>query len=737
MNALNEVEPLAEENIGPVAKLYHKRCNYLKFGSVRGISEYLKRHIESRNHLHGYVIKKDGKVVGASYMVKAGANEGILLFTVTDEDFTGPERMIAFENMTLMTDGRNNRTQFECSFGGGCGCGGTGSLVTRITYDGGEFETFKYDANGSLTLKTDCNNTSLPPEDQKYITYAYDALNRMTQKTYDASTVTFAYDKVSSMLSAEDSDSSMTFEYDNLYRMTSTTQQIDSNPSKTVEYAYGPVGNRTSMTGPDGIANSYTYTLVNQIASITDVYNYATNYYYDDGGRLTLRTYGNGTKAEYSYDDANRLTLLANKKSDDTVLSSFTYEHDKTGNRTKRTTQDATLQYTYDNIYEVTEVYRLSPDPSTLEIFSYDSVGNRTSDSDYSNYSYNSNNQLTSYDSVTFDYDKNGNLTKKTQNESDITTYTFDYENRLTRIDYPDETYSGYKYDVLGRRIEKRDRTSSISRYLYDGQNFIMEYDGNNDLVASYVQGLGIDEPIGVYRAGEGYWYHSDALGSTYQITDASQAVARHYDYSVFGRIVSESGTLANPLTYTARELDSESDLYYYRARYMIPTLGRFVSADPVGMPNGTNRYFYAMNSPTNWDDPSGKIVVVCSLYWYTPYCPLLGHSIICVGTPPGSMQCFGFGTKTGNVFGGEGEIFQEGTPHTPECKCDPVTRKCECEKIQNVVCSLLCGVNEGCVTREIERQRREDDIPHYVLPLYTCHSWVNELTNGCSRQSD
>ncbi len=210
------------------------------------------------------------------------------------------------------------------------------------------------------------------------------------------------------------------------------------------------------------------------------------------------------------------------------MLSSLTYEVDKTGNRTKRTRDsglgsEKQLKYTYDHIY----VYRLSPDPSTLETFTYDSVSNRTTDSDYSNYSYNSNNQLTSYDSITFNYDKNGNLTKKTQNGSDITTYTFDYENKITRIDYPDETYSAYKYDALGRRIEKRDRSGNINCYYYDGQNFVAEHDGSNNLVANYVQGLGIDNPISMFRDGQTYWYHSDALGSIYQMTDSDQAVAQ------------------------------------------------------------------------------------------------------------------------------------------------------------------------------------------------------------------
>jgi RHS repeat-associated protein len=417
------------------------------------------------------------------------------------------------------------------------------------------------------------------------------------------------------MTSATDSDSSVGFDYDNLYRMTGTTQQLESNPSKTIEYKYDLVGNRTSMTGPDDIANTYTYTLINQVASITDVYNNATNYYYDGGGRLTLRAYGNGTKAEFSYNNANRLTLLANKKSDNTVLSSFSYEVDKTGNRTKRTTAGSAmtaqaLKYTYDNIYEINEVYRLSPEPAaTLETFSYDGVGNRTTDADYSNYSYNTNNQLTSYDSMTLEYDKNGNLTKKMQNGTDITTYTFDYENKITRIDYPDETYSAYKYDALGRRIEKRDRSGNVRRYVYDGQNLIAAYDGSNGLISTATFGPGIDRPISLSIDGEVYHYHSDALGSIYQMTDSSQTVVRSYDYSAFGKIISETGTIVNTFTYTGREFDTDSGLYYYRARYYDADVGTFLSRD---LYEKTNRYNYANNNPLAFGDPLGLDPVPC-----------------------------------------------------------------------------------------------------------------------------
>jgi RHS repeat-associated protein len=347
-----------------------------------------------------------------------------------------------------------------------------------------------------------------------------------------------------------------------------------------------------------------------------------------------LRTYANGTKAEFSYDEANRLTLLANKKSNNSIISTFEYEYDDAGIRTKRTTPSQALQYTYDNIYEVTEVYQLQPTAATLETFSYDSVGNRTADADYSNYTYNSNNQLTSFDSIALEYDKNGNLTKKTENGTDFTTYSFDYENRLIRIDYPDQTYSEYKYDPSGRRIENRLRDGNIRRYYYDGDDLLAAYDGSNNLLAAAVYGPGIDQAVSVFRDGNNYYYHSDALGNIYQMTNALQNVVKEYDYSAFGKIISESGTLPfdNPITYTGREYD-DSGLYYYRARYYDAEVGRFLSRDPIA---SHNLYRYGSNNPLNMKDALGLCECSAACNKGLAVCLAVGHSacmVICAIT--------------------------------------------------------------------------------------------------------
>ena len=61
--------------------------------------------------------------------------------------------------------------------------------------------------------------------------------------------------------------------------------------------------------------------------------------------------------------------------------------------------------------------------------------------------------------------------------------------------------------------------------------------------------------------------------------------------------------------------MDAETGLYYYRARYYDPAIGRFISADPIGFAGGdANLYRYVGNSPVNWTDPSGNIAAAAAL---------------------------------------------------------------------------------------------------------------------------
>ena len=106
-------------------------------------------------------------------------------------------------------------------------------------------------------------------------------------------------------------------------------------------------------------------------------------------------------------------------------------------------------------------------------------------------------------------------------------------------------------------------------------------------------------------------YYHADGLGSITSLSTSAGAIANTYTYDSFGKLTASTGSLVNPLRYTARESDSETGLYYYRARYYDPTAGRFTREDPLGFYGGdVNLYRYVWNSPLNFSDPIGELGV-------------------------------------------------------------------------------------------------------------------------------
>jgi RHS repeat-associated protein len=167
-----------------------------------------------------------------------------------------------------------------------------------------------------------------------------------------------------------------------------------------------------------------------------------------------------------------------------------------------------------------------------------------------------------------------------------------------------------FKYDPFGRRIEKT-TSSATSIYAYDWDNLIEETNSSGAAVARYAQTQNIDEPLAMLRSAATSYYDADGLGSVTSLSSAAGSIANAYSYDSFGKLTASTGSLVNPFQYTGRESDSETGLYYYRARYLDSSTGRFLSEDPVKFYAGVNFYTYALNSPTYWIDPSGFNVTV------------------------------------------------------------------------------------------------------------------------------
>ena len=211
------------------------------------------------------------------------------------------------------------------------------------------------------------------------------------------------------------------------------------------------------------------------------------------------------------------------------------------------------------------------------------------------------------YDDASMDlsYDNNGNTLTKTDSTG-TTSYTWDFENRLTSVTLPGSGGTvTFKYDPFGRRIYKSS-SSGTSVYAYDSHNLIEETNASGAVGARYSQGLSIDEPLAMLRSSTTSYYQADAIGSVTSLSNGAGTVAQNYTYDSFGNIIATTGSLVNSFRYTGREWDTETSLYYYRARYYDPQAGRFIAEDPIRFKGGANFYRYAGNDPVAANDPLG-----------------------------------------------------------------------------------------------------------------------------------
>lgn len=198
-------------------------------------------------------------------------------------------------------------------------------------------------------------------------------------------------------------------------------------------------------------------------------------------------------------------------------------------------------------------------------------------------------------------------------------------------------TTTTFTYDGLGRRRQK-----GTVGTLYDGWNPVQLKNGTT-VVENRLTGLGLDSYYVRVTGGVVQIYVTDALGSTLQLRDAAQNAVTSYIYDPYGGTAPNANT--NLVKYTGREQDL-ADLYYYRNRYYKPSIGRFISEDPIGLAGGdSNLYAYVTNNPVNFVDPTGE----------TPWGLIFagGDLALQLYENDGNWKCVNWGQVGFNLLGG------------------------------------------------------------------------------------
>jgi RHS repeat-associated protein len=516
---------------------------------------------------------------------------------------------------------------------------GAGNVLTRVdaknhtttyTYDGanellsmtsptGQKWTYAYDADGNQTSMVDANGNSTQTAGDGTTTRTYDAIGQLTAIGYSDSTpgVSFTYDAVGNRTQMTDGGGSQTYTYDAANRLAGVTRGTN-----TFSYAYDVAGNLTSRTYPDSTVTTYAYDNDERLASATSG-GVTTAYAYDPASNLLTTTLpsGNGYVETRTYDRAGRLTDVKNAKAGVT-LSEFAVTMDVVGNPTTIVRSGAvasTTTYGYDANDRLTSVcFQAGSCPGGADPFirwTYDLVGNRLTEArptGTTNYTYNNADQMTQAGTTAYTYDQNGN-----QKTAGTKTFSYDLANRLSSTT-SGSTTTTYTYDGDGNRLQAStgSQASKKTNYLWDTNNTLpqmaLERDGSNALLRRYVYG---SSRISMTTGGAAYYYHYDNLGSVANVTNASGTSMWTEQYEPFGSIRTETknnnSAPTNFMKFTG-EYQDPTGLYYLRARLDDPTLGRFLTRDPVEPSVSdpyVSTYLYVADRPTVMVDPSGEMM--------------------------------------------------------------------------------------------------------------------------------
>ena len=452
--------------------------------------------------------------------------------------------------LTSLTDARNSQTVYTYD--------DLDRLVGR-TDPLLRIETFSYDLAGKPVQRTDRRGL--------VTTRNYDALNRLTKITHDdLSTIAFVYDSGNRITTIDDSVSGqITWVHDQLDRRVSET-----TPQGSVHYTYDAAGRRTTMTVTGQPTVSYDYDAAGRLTSVNQGTSTAT-LTYDAANRRATLSLPNAIVVEYAYDEASQVTGLTYKLGA-TTLGTLTYAYDPAGRRTS-----------------IGGTWARTGLPQAMSAATYDSA-----------------NRLMQWGGLSFAYDANGSVAS-----DGLTSYGWDARNQLTNVS--GATSAQFQYDGLRRRIAKTIGAQS-TQFLYDQENLVLELSAGSP-TASFLGPLTMDEVWMRTDASGAQIPLADALGSLLAETDGVGTAMGQATYDPFGRTTDTTSAIATSFQYTGRERDTGiTDLYFYRARFFSPTLGRFISEDPIEFEGGTNLYAYVANSPQNFTDPYGTCPSPCGV---------------------------------------------------------------------------------------------------------------------------
>ncbi len=534
--------------------------------------------------------------------------------------------------------------------------------VVSVTDEKGQVYKFAYNALGWLIARTDPANKS---DTLKYnrdgdlmrfvnrrnqtVSFAYDALHRDTSKTgANTDTLRWTYSANGRVITSIDPVTTETA-YLNVRGQPDSVKTAVAARTFTRIYRYTTRGllDSVAVSASSGslafTARKYGYDTRTLALSSIGLNGRVTNLGRNADLQPDTITYPGGDRVQLQYSGRNALANITSGAAYSSTVTKL-LDYDTEGRLHSRVNYDLVsgTQFTYDGLGRLrSDSFVSAPAPppgctppqiigdngvnclegyawqvgNPSEVFSFDSVGNRT---DHSAGPYNVGNRITSFAGCGYTTDADGNVTARSGTCGALNaTFKWTAESRLDTVIVGVQTI-GYHYDAAGRLVRK-DSAGVVRRYfLWEGGNLLAELKGANadTLIAEYSYYPGLDNLHALLVGGTEYEAHSDPLGNVSELTWTDVGGLAHtmrtYQYTLWGDTIS-GGVDSVPFNHADRTrwkgalwLGDEANLYYMRNRWYEPATGRFLSEDPIGLDGGINQYTYASDDAVNASDPSG-----------------------------------------------------------------------------------------------------------------------------------